>query len=831
MSENYYLISDDNLHMPVRCTMQRFDHIRQQMHDYFEISMLVSGNCTLQIDDHMYSLKEDDVFCVNPLTLHELHGLNCVVVTVLFNQTLFEQILPIPSHPRFSCISSISDNSEALSKLRSLIAHIIKNNVDKKEGYELRNWSYIYNIMDVLYRNFRIKLSTSKEKKNHKYAMRISEISQLIQQRYTENITLKELADEVHLSVPYLSKFFVEYYGMNFLGYLNQYRLMHAVQELSTTDKNIDEIAIDSGFPNSHAFVTLFKKQYNMLPKEYRREQKQSKELSTQPIEQHNYIAGLKKYLNDDVHTQIVSPVTRQNICISVDQSSYALVHTWKNMMTVGRASDILISDVQDMLIHLQHTIGFEYIKLSGIFSDELHVYNESPTGNPIYSFSYIDKILDFVCKNNLKPWIQLSYMPEKMAKYPNKRLFGSNVSQPQSVNAWCTLVLKFLQHISNRYGIDIIKNWKFGLWNQPDTTSELFGFANEKDFFEFYKETYNCIKDFCPDIEFSLPPTYYIVADDYENWYLHFWEWCRTNNCTPDSLCFTYYDTKLFSNPNHSKESFGFVYTMSLSENPDGLKDFVMQVMRERRLLKLGNMPIYLSEWNNTPSQQDLLNDTCYKSCYIVKNILENYDRLNSFTYQALTDLMADGALPDKLFFGGLGLYTVNGIPKASYYAYTLLNQLGDQFLGRGDGYFVTKNNRSYQIMLYNYKHFNYLYANGERFDMTENDRYTVFADAEPVAIGLTLSDMQPGTYKISETYVNRTHGSAYDQWTAMGALEPTTSEELELLKMASRPGFYQSLVNVGSDKILELNATLELLEIRLINITLTSPLSSPDK
>ena len=132
---------------------------------------------------------------------------------------------------------------------------------------------------------------------------------------------------------------------------------------------------------------------------------------------------------------------------------------------------------------------------------------------------------------------------------------------------------------------------------------------------------------------------------------------------------------------------------------------------------------------------------------------------------------------------------------------------------------------------MLYNYKHFNYLYANGERFDMTENDRYTVFADAEPVAIGLTLSDMQPGTYKISETYVNRTHGSAYDQWTAMGALEPTTSEELELLKMASRPGFYQSLVNVGSDKILELNATLELLEIRLINITLTSPLSSPDK
>lgn len=191
MSENYDLISENDMHMPIRCIMQRFDHIRSQMHDYFELSMIVSGNCTLQLDDHIYNLTEDDVFCVNPLSLHELHGVNCVIVTVLFNQTLFEQILPVPFHPRFFFISTMTDNQEAIVQLRTLIAHIIKTNIDKKDGYELRNWSYIYNIMDVLYRNFRIKLSTAKEKKNHKYALRISEISQLIQQHYTENITLQ----------------------------------------------------------------------------------------------------------------------------------------------------------------------------------------------------------------------------------------------------------------------------------------------------------------------------------------------------------------------------------------------------------------------------------------------------------------------------------------------------------------------------------------------------------------------------------------------------------------------------------------------------------------
>lgn len=104
--------------------------------------------------------------------------------------------------------------------------------------------------------------------------------------------------------------------------------------------------------------------------------------------------------------------------------------------MTVGRASDVLICDIQEMLTRFQNRIGFEYIKLCGIFSDDLHVYNEKANGTPVYSFTYIDKILDFVTKLHLNPWIQLSYMPEKLAKYPNKRLFGSNVSQPHSIAA-----------------------------------------------------------------------------------------------------------------------------------------------------------------------------------------------------------------------------------------------------------------------------------------------------------------------------------------------------------------------------------------------------------
>lgn len=822
MFENY-LLTDFAPRMPIRCAILRFTHEKKQMHDYFEISMIVSGNCNLDLEGHLYKLSDGDIFCVNPHTLHELHGIDCVMVSILFNQTTFERILPLPVNPQFFCISSVTDkNKEAFDVMRSLIANFTKNNADKLSGYELRNWSYIYSLMDVLYNNFRIKNSDAKEKKNYRYAMRIAEISEIIQNNYTENLTLNDLADQMHLSVPYLSKFFSEYYGMNFLSCLNQYRLNHAVQELTNTDKNIDEIAADSGFSSSHAFVSVFKKNFDMLPNQYRREQKSKSKEPDVIIEQHDYIAGLKKYLTSNQHTQVVAPTREKTIALSCeDGNGYPLLHTWRNVTTVGTASDILISDVQQMLKKVQTDIGFRYIKLNGVFSDDFHVYSESVSGQAVFNFAYLDKVFDFLLSCNLMPWIQLSYMPEKLAKHPDRYLFNENVSQPKSNDAWCDLIQHFFNHIISRYGFDEIIKWNYSLWNQPNTGSRLYGFDNEDDFFVFYKETYRCIKTISADIQFCLSPTYYLVEDDYQNWYIDFLEKCRINSCLPDSISFTYYDTKLLSRQNHSKQSFGFIYTMSLSESPDSMKDFVMQVLRERKKLGLGSIPIYLTEWNNSPSQQDLLNDTCFKSCYIVKNILENYDRLQSFAYWSLTDLMKDAPLPENQFFGGLGLFTTNGLPKASYNAFCLLRKLGNRFLSRGDGYFMTKDASSYQIMLYNYEHFSHLYANGERFDMTETDRYTVFAERTPIKIHIQISNLKDKCYRLTEIYVNQENGSVFDAWINAGAIEPASADDVSYLATSTHPGRHQQILHADSDGTLAFDVTLKLLEVRMLILT----------
>ena len=58
---------------------------------------------------------------------------------------------------------------------------------------------------------------------------------------------------------------------MNYKTFLQNLRLEFAVQELVETDHYIGDIALNHGFPNSKAFAAAFKKRFDVLPGEYRR--------------------------------------------------------------------------------------------------------------------------------------------------------------------------------------------------------------------------------------------------------------------------------------------------------------------------------------------------------------------------------------------------------------------------------------------------------------------------------------------------------------------------------------------------------------------------------
>ena len=59
-----------------------------------------------------------------------------------------------------------------------------------------------------------------------------------------------------------------------------------------------------------------------------------------------------------------------------------------------------------------------------------------------------------------------------------------------------------------------------------------------------------------------------------------------------------------------------------------------------------------------------------------------------HSLSYWVFTDIFEEEGPAPEAFHGGFGLQTIHGIPKPSYHAYSMLHQLGDTLLEKGEDY-----------------------------------------------------------------------------------------------------------------------------------------------
>ena len=92
------------------------------------------------------------------------------------------------------------------------------------------------------------------------------------QQRYSEQISLREFALTYQRNPKYLGRLFQKQMGVKFNEYLNEIRLSQAKTLIKTTDRKIIDIAMDCGFFNLSYFNRLFNKKQGVSPTKYRKE-------------------------------------------------------------------------------------------------------------------------------------------------------------------------------------------------------------------------------------------------------------------------------------------------------------------------------------------------------------------------------------------------------------------------------------------------------------------------------------------------------------------------------------------------------------------------------
>ncbi|MBI1762561.1 MAG: helix-turn-helix transcriptional regulator [Acidobacteria bacterium] len=98
----------------------------------------------------------------------------------------------------------------------------------------------------------------------------LQQVKELLQARFTENLTLTDLAQHVGVHPVYLAQTFRKTYQCTIGEYVRKLRIEYACHELTTSASPIVDIALAAGFCDQSHFTRTFKRALGAAPSQYR---------------------------------------------------------------------------------------------------------------------------------------------------------------------------------------------------------------------------------------------------------------------------------------------------------------------------------------------------------------------------------------------------------------------------------------------------------------------------------------------------------------------------------------------------------------------------------
>jgi len=104
-------------------------------------------------------------------------------------------------------------------------------------------------------------------------------------------------------------------------------------------------------------------------------------------------------------------------------------------------------------------------------------VYTEDAAGNPVYSWTILDRIFDTFQKAGVKPLVEIGFMPEALStrpepyrhNFPQGSIYTGWAYPPKDYQKWSEVVFQFVHHLRERFGDAEVKTWLWEVWNEPD--------------------------------------------------------------------------------------------------------------------------------------------------------------------------------------------------------------------------------------------------------------------------------------------------------------------------------------------------------------------------
>ena len=151
-----------------------------------------------------------------------------------------------------------------------------------------------------------------------------------------------------------------------------------------------------------------------------------------------------------------VSAQTAQVVVIDSSAPTHPFPHFWEQMFGSGRAVLTLRDSYRRDLREVKQVTDFRYVRFHAVFHDEMGIYDEDQQGKPTYNFSYLDQSYDGLLANGVRPFVELSFMPRKLASNdaPHAFWYKPIPWPPKDYSKWDDLITQFARHLIERYGI-----------------------------------------------------------------------------------------------------------------------------------------------------------------------------------------------------------------------------------------------------------------------------------------------------------------------------------------------------------------------------------------
>ena len=364
-----------------------------------------------------------------------------------------------------------------------------------------------------------------------------------------------------------------------------------------------------------------------------------------------------------------IAQTITETVVIDANAPAHAFPHFWEHMFGSERAMVTLRESYRQDLREVKQITDFQYVRFHAIFHDEMGVYDEDEQGRPICNFSYVDQVYDGLLANGVRPFVELSFMPNKLAADKNAIhpfWYKENVSPPKNWENWERLITLFAQHLVDRYGIDEVAQWYFEVWNEPNLDFWR-GDPKQATYFELYDGTARALKAVSARLRVGGPATAQAA-----------WADAFIRHCAENKVPVDFISSHVYGN-DKSEDVFG---THEAIPRDRMVCRAVKKVHEQIKASPMPNLPLFWSEFNASYMNEPEVTDTAYMGPWMADTIRQCDGLVNEMSYWTFSDVFEEQGVVKQPFYGGFGLIAAGGIPKPAFNAFRLLHLLGDERL-----------------------------------------------------------------------------------------------------------------------------------------------------